>query len=124
MRSTLDKPVGLEPVDGVGHRSRVDLETITNLAERQLPRSRQGQQREHLEPAEVEAERGERRVDTPRQDLMGPCDRGRCRHGLDPVPASRPPVGGRLFDRVELQSHLQYPRDKYLDVKVFGDSYE
>ena len=51
-----DEAVGFEPVDGVGDRGRMHLESVADLPQRQLALLGERQQGEHLEPAEVEAD--------------------------------------------------------------------
>ena len=64
-------PSRLEPVDHVGDARRVDLQPLTDLAERQLAGAGEAQQHQHLVAGEREAERGQRGVDTRRAGSGG-----------------------------------------------------
>ena len=105
MRFAGDEAVGFEPVDGVGDRGRMHLESVADLAQRQLALLREGEQGEHLEPAEVQADWRERRVDPAGKDLVCSSDGGGGGHRVDGRPTGASPVGRRLVDRVEIQRH-------------------
>ena len=81
-----DEAVGFEPVDGVGDRRRMDLESVADLAQRQLALLREGEEGEDLETREVEAERRQCGVDPARQDLVCSSDGGGGGHRVDGRP--------------------------------------
>jgi hypothetical protein len=66
----------LEAVNQVGDAGSVNLQAITDLAERQRTAARQMQQHQRLIAGEREVEIGDDRVQAADQDLLGTHDRG------------------------------------------------
>src|SRR6185437_11065180 len=95
-----DQAVPLQPVDGVGDAGRVDHQPFADHPQRQRAPAAEREQDQGLVPGEGEPVRPEQAVETGKQDLLRPHDRGNRGHRVcraEPVP---PDVGGAL-DRVE-----------------------
>jgi hypothetical protein len=107
VRGTVHKPIAFQTIDRVGDTRRVDLESIADLAEWKLTFSREVEQGEDLEPAEVESQWGQCGIDAADQNLVCTGNRRSRSHGVDRRPFLAGPIRGRFRDRVEVEGHVR-----------------
>ena len=99
-----DELLSFEPVDGVRDTRRVDLQPLTDLAEREAATATEEQEHQDLVAGEREPERLQGFVRGGQEDLLDPHHRRHQRHaGRGVVPSVGCPVPARLLNRVEAQ---------------------